>query len=100
MLVVDFMHEFELGVWKLTFTHILRVLRAAQPGGTGVAELNARCASLLVSFLLIDKKSKRFRQIPAFGRGTIRKFARNVSEKKFPAARHFEDILQVRFCCC
>ena len=29
MLVVDFMHEFELGVWRTLFTHMMRVLRAA-----------------------------------------------------------------------
>jgi len=42
MLVVDLMHEFELGVWKSTFIHIIRVLFAAVPGGHAVAELNAR----------------------------------------------------------
>jgi hypothetical protein len=42
MLVVDIMHEFELGVWKSTFTHIVRVLYAAVPGGAAVDELNAR----------------------------------------------------------
>jgi hypothetical protein len=42
MLVVDLMHEFELGVWKYTFIHILRVLYAAVPGRKAVNELNAR----------------------------------------------------------
>ena len=28
MLVVDLMHEFELGVWKWLFIHLLRILRA------------------------------------------------------------------------
>jgi len=42
MLIVDLMHEFELGVWKQTFIHILRVLHAAKPGNSAVAELNAR----------------------------------------------------------
>lgn len=26
MLVVDLMHEYELGVWKATFIHLLRIL--------------------------------------------------------------------------
>jgi hypothetical protein len=26
MLVVDLMHEFELGVWKAIFIHLLRIL--------------------------------------------------------------------------
>ena len=28
MFVVDLMHEFELGVWKALFTHLLRMLHA------------------------------------------------------------------------
>jgi hypothetical protein len=42
MLVVDFLHEFELGVWKALFTHLIRVLYAAVPNGSLVAELNQR----------------------------------------------------------
>ena len=42
MLVVDLMHEFELGVWKHAFVHILRVLYAAAPGRKAVDKLNAR----------------------------------------------------------
>ena len=38
----------------------------------------------------------RFRQVPTFGRFTIRRFHNNVSEMKKLAARDFEDILQVR----
>ena len=37
-----------------------------------------------------------FRQVPTFGRDTIRRFHRNVSEMKRLAARDFEDVLQVR----
>jgi hypothetical protein len=42
MLVVDLMHEFELGVWKAVFTHLIRLLYAAGPGGRLVAELDRR----------------------------------------------------------
>ena len=44
MMVVDLMHEFELGVWKTLFTHLVRILHAAseQPGALA-DELNARC---------------------------------------------------------
>jgi hypothetical protein len=43
MLVVDLLHEFELGVWKALFTHLIRVLYAAG-GGTDrlVIELDWR----------------------------------------------------------
>ena len=37
----------------------------------------------------------RFRDVPTFGRGTIRRFANNVSEMKKLAGRDFENILQV-----
>jgi len=37
----------------------------------------------------------RFRDIPIFGRGTIRHFVNNVSDMKKLAGQDFEDILQV-----
>ena len=40
MLVVDLMHEFELGVWKAIFTHLIRILYAADPHGKLVTTLN------------------------------------------------------------
>ncbi|KAF8205902.1 hypothetical protein K438DRAFT_1578500, partial [Mycena galopus ATCC 62051] len=75
MLVPDLMHEFELGVWKATFTH-LRILVAN--GGDSVQGLN-----------------DRYRQVPTFGSATIRRFTNNVSAMKKMAARNFEDLLQV-----
>jgi hypothetical protein len=42
MLVVDLLHEFELGVWKTVFKHLLRLLHAAAPGGRLVTELDRR----------------------------------------------------------
>ncbi|KAL1711752.1 hypothetical protein EV715DRAFT_268357 [Schizophyllum commune] len=84
MLVVDLLHEFELGVWKAIFTHLIRILYAADPKGSLVTELN-----------------KRYRLLEAFGRGTIRKFAEkeNVSDMKKLAARDFEDLLQCALPC-
>ena len=43
----------------------------------------------------IEDEFFRFRQIPTFGRGTIRCFRNNTSEMKKLAAQDFEDILQV-----
>ncbi|KAF5382541.1 hypothetical protein D9615_002821 [Tricholomella constricta] len=77
MLVVDLLHEFELGVWKTLFKHLIRLLYAASRQGDLVAELDFR-----------------YRQTPTFGRDTIRKFANNASEMKKLAARDFEDLLQ------
>ena len=42
MLVVDLLHEFELGVWKALFTHLIRVLYAAASNGSLVTELDRR----------------------------------------------------------
>jgi len=42
------MHEFELGVWKATFTHLLRILYAQ--GGDSIQELNKRYFSLILIF--------------------------------------------------
>ncbi|KAH6907330.1 hypothetical protein BKA70DRAFT_1490869, partial [Coprinopsis sp. MPI-PUGE-AT-0042] len=79
MLAPDFMHEFELGVWKALFTHLIRLLYAIEPDGSRVQELD-----------------DRFRRIPTFGHSTIRNFHNNTSEMKKLAARDMEDILQ---CC-
>jgi hypothetical protein len=40
MLVVDLLHEFELGVWKAIFTHLLRILYAE--GNNKIQLLNQR----------------------------------------------------------
>ncbi|KAJ7676829.1 hypothetical protein DFH06DRAFT_1428694 [Mycena polygramma] len=77
MLVIDFMHEFELGVWKNLFTHLIRLLYALPDGKNLVAELD-----------------RRYRQMPRFGNATIRRFATNASEMKKLGARDFEDLLQ------
>jgi hypothetical protein len=43
MLVVDLLHEFELGVWKALFTHLIRLLHAAGRGSDNlVLELDRR----------------------------------------------------------
>ena len=73
MLVVDLMHEFELGIWKALFIHLIRILNAAEVGDVLVNELDCR-----------------YRMVPTFGGNTIRKFASSTSEMKRMAARDFE----------
>ena len=41
MLVPDLLHEFELGVWKSIYKHLLRLLYAY--GGDAIQQLNMRC---------------------------------------------------------
>jgi len=50
MLVVDFLHEFELGVWKALFTHLIRILHAAAPHGGLVADLDRRYVNCIVGY--------------------------------------------------
>lgn len=40
MLVVDLLHEFELGVWKAVFVHLLRMVDSLK--GPMLAELDRR----------------------------------------------------------
>ena len=40
MLVVNLLHEFELGVWKATFVHLLRILDSLK--GYLLSELDRR----------------------------------------------------------
>jgi hypothetical protein len=40
MLVVDLLHEFELGVWKAVFIHLLRIIESVDENL--IAELNRR----------------------------------------------------------
>ncbi|KAF9470994.1 hypothetical protein BDN70DRAFT_820597 [Pholiota conissans] len=98
MLVVDLLHEFELGVWKQLFTHLIRLLYAAGKGSDElVTELNARSAHMQPaphSHCSYSSYLCRYRQISTFGSGTIRKFSQNSSEMKKLAARDFEDLLQ------
>ncbi|RDB17809.1 hypothetical protein Hypma_000673 [Hypsizygus marmoreus] len=77
LVVVDLMHELELGVWKALLLHLIRILHTQGPAA--VLEFNAR-----------------FRQVASFGRSTIHAFPYNVADLKKLAARDFEDILQ---CC-
>jgi hypothetical protein len=93
LLTVDLLHEFELGVWKALFTHIIRIL-SLYPGA--VSEFDKRyplmaCAAPTYIYIHVP----RFRLIKPFGKDTIRRFANNASLMKKLAAHNFEDLLQV-----
>ncbi|PIL35257.1 hypothetical protein GSI_01982 [Ganoderma sinense ZZ0214-1] len=74
ILAPDLMHEFELGVWKGVFTHLMRMLAAK--GDDAVEEFNSR-----------------MRRMPTFGRDRIRRFWHDVSSRKRLAARDYEAFL-------
>ncbi|THV01338.1 hypothetical protein K435DRAFT_793413 [Dendrothele bispora CBS 962.96] len=71
----DILHESEVGEWKRIFTHLVRILEAFD-GNNSTSILN-----------------KRYRQVPTFGHGTIRRFSNDVSAMRKLAGRDFEDML-------
>jgi hypothetical protein len=73
MYVPDLLHEFELGVWKATFIHLMPILYAN--GGDSIQELNDRYALLSGNETSVLKIG-RYRKVPTFGRGTILKCVR------------------------
>ncbi|KAH6891571.1 hypothetical protein BKA70DRAFT_1537922 [Coprinopsis sp. MPI-PUGE-AT-0042] len=81
-LVVDLLHEVEIGVWKRLYEHLLRLLDAFGKRDL-LAELDKRHPILF-----------QYREIPSFGRDTIRTFSVNASEMARKAARDYEDLLQ------
>ena len=56
-MVVDLLHEFELGVWKALLTHLIRILHAAskRPGAL-VDILNTR-------YLIVNREEMRSHQL-------------------------------------
>ncbi|KZV87415.1 hypothetical protein EXIGLDRAFT_620624, partial [Exidia glandulosa HHB12029] len=74
LLALDLMHEFELGVWKALFIHLIRMLRSV--GEHCVTELD-----------------RRYCEMAPFGRDTIRRFPTSVSALSKLTAHDFEDIL-------
>ncbi|KAG6914461.1 hypothetical protein DXG01_017109 [Tephrocybe rancida] len=75
MLVVDILHEWEIGTWKATFIHLIRLIYAVNAAN-------------------VNRLDARFRDTPTFGSDTIRKFSSNSSEMKKLAAHNYEDLLQ------
>ena len=97
-LVVDILHEFEVGVWKRLYTHLIRLLEAFShsSGITLTAELDYRWVSDRYEVYNLLTSLSRYRSTPTFGRDAVRKFGVNASAMKRKAARDFEDLLQVR----
>ncbi|KAJ2971466.1 hypothetical protein NUW54_g12501 [Trametes sanguinea] len=69
--------QLELGVWKSTLTHLVRILVTLGPS-------------------TVNTFNARFANVPTFGCDTIRHFGANIAGLKKLAARDFEDLLQVR----
>ncbi|KAF9232549.1 hypothetical protein BU15DRAFT_90630 [Melanogaster broomeanus] len=74
-LVVDLLHEFELGILKSVLIHLIRILFSIDPEKVWIL-------------------NERFSNISPFGANDIRRFPDNVGDMKHRVARHFEDVLQ------
>ena len=98
MLVVDPLHELELGVWKTLFQHLLCLLQAFGKRDL-LAELDQQFVLLSLSRNQRQGSNEshifRYRDVPSFGRDTIRKFSDNAHEMKRIAGRDYEDLLVV-----
>ncbi|KIM70496.1 hypothetical protein SCLCIDRAFT_18613 [Scleroderma citrinum Foug A] len=75
ILVVDIMHEFELGVLKSVLKHLIRILYAINPS-------------------LVSTVNERYSIILPFGIDGIHCFPSNTAEMRQRVTRHFEDMLQ------
>ena len=93
MFAPDLMHEFELGVWKGIFHHLMRILEAKGKGT--VEEFNSRSVFDLPLHALGTYVALRMRRMPTFGRDRIRRFSHNVATRKRLAARDYEAYLMV-----
>ncbi|KAI0730517.1 hypothetical protein C8Q76DRAFT_613877 [Earliella scabrosa] len=76
ILAPDLMHEFELGVWKKVFEHLIRLIQAQ--GDDKIKEFN-----------------RRMRLMPTWGRDHIRRFYQDASTRKRMAAHDYEAYLTV-----
>ena len=91
-MAVDPLHDDELGFGRDLVLHLIRLLHTS--GGGAIQEFDARYVFLQVTSLTSPDALPRFRQVPTFGRDTIRCFGGSVSALKKRAGRDFEDILQ------
>ncbi|EFI26688.1 hypothetical protein CC1G_15459 [Coprinopsis cinerea okayama7 len=80
MAVPDLLHEFELGVGKEIFIHLIRILNAYDPAK-------------------LQQLNDNYRAVPTYGRNTIRRFPKRVSDMRKLAGRDYEDIIQCAVAC-
>ena len=93
MFVVELMHDIELGIHKSVFTHLIRMLYCI--GENVIHTLNQWYVMVLQCYLVAFLTCCRYRQVPTFGCGTIRRFKEDASAMKKLAARNWEDLIQV-----
>lgn len=74
--VPDVMHEYDLGLWKAVFQHLVLILYDV--GNNAIQDMN-----------------RRYLEAPPFGQN-LRAITKNPSSMKQLAAHHYEDLLQVR----
>jgi hypothetical protein len=92
--VPDLMHGFELGSWRALFIHILRILDSVDK--KLLTEVDRRWVpSPSAAHANLMKVMRRYREILAFGKDSIRQFPESISEMKRLTAGDLENLLQV-----
>lgn len=60
MLVVDLLHEFELGIWKALFVHLIRILYTAGQGSDElVVEFDRRSVVIIKLYTLCSEAAQQ-----------------------------------------
>ena len=92
-LVVDILHEFDLGIFKSVLKHLLRTLHAVDPSHIHVVNDRYVLSHLYEHTTALHLS--RFKAVPSFGLQSICPFPDNVTDLSHRPAWFFEDILQV-----
>jgi hypothetical protein len=98
MLVVDILHEWDIGGGKAIVAHLFRILEVIKQQDSHYSSilglLDERQTASFPVLLFSLPANYRFRAIPSFGT-TVRKFSRNVSEMKKMTGHGVAAVLQV-----
>ncbi|KAJ3748203.1 hypothetical protein EV360DRAFT_57052 [Lentinula raphanica] len=88
----DKLHEWDVGRCKDIIVHCVRILHCI--GSNAVSAFDRRYIVTSQLFTVLTR-FYRYRWVPTFGRGVIRRFHNNVSEMKKMAGRHHVAIMKV-----
>lgn len=93
ILVVDLLHEFELGVLKFILKYLLQIIYGIDPCRIDI--LNEWWGPSPSSEHVTDRCTDRFTQISPFGQSTIHQFPPDMADTHQWPAWFFEQVFQV-----
>jgi hypothetical protein len=65
MLLVDLLHEFELGVWKAVFAHLIRILIALHEDGDKVLDERYAHFTSMLGSIVSQGRASTYEQVSA-----------------------------------